>query len=67
MAERIEFLEPVRVTKLCDKCNEAMVFSGQVLTTYPGQYPHYCSKCGNKQTYFQVYPGIEYRTKGGAV
>ena len=67
MAERIEFLEPVRVTKLCDKCRGEMRQTGKVFMTHPPQYPHVCIKCNNQVTYKKSYPAIEYRTKGGAI
>ena len=67
MAERIEFLETVRVTKLCDKCGGEMKQTGAIYMTDPPKYPHACIRCDNTVTYTKSYPAIEYRTKGGAI
>lgn len=31
-----------------------------VLATYPPQYPHECDRCGHAQTFYEIYPRIEY-------
>lgn len=66
MAERFEFLEPVRVTKLCGKCGGVMQFKKD-LFDFPNRFLHECTKCGHEQHYGKKYPEIEYRTKGGAI
>lgn len=64
--EKIEFLQSVKVTKLCEKCGGDMVFSGRVLTTYPGKYPHNCKECNHEQNYDRSYPAVQYRAGDGS-
>lgn len=62
--ERIEFLQSVKVTKLCEKCGGDMAALDYIYPTYPAQYPHKCIKCGNEQNYDRSYPAIQYRAAG---
>ena len=44
----------------CDKCGTEMYFSGEVLLSYPPQFPHICPKCGFKITTKEQYPKLKY-------
>lgn len=50
------------VDMLCPKCNSGNMRprGGIVLMTSPPQYPHECENCGHVETFYQVYPRIEY-------
>ncbi len=55
----------VRVQLICDiyRCGGFMeLCDGGVLTSYPAQYPHKCTKCENTRYISgKVYPYIEYK------
>ena len=44
----------------CDKCGTEMYFSGEVLLSYPPQFPHVCPKCGFMITTKEQYPKLKY-------
>lgn len=54
---------PVQTYKeilICDKCGNAMEWTGETLYSYPAQYPHYC-QCGHKENVRgHTYPNIQY-------
>lgn len=35
-------------------------FTGNMLTSYPAQYVHYCSYCDERYNLDKVYPALEY-------
>ena len=51
----------VNHTLLCPECNSQMKATGTVLTSFPPQYPHKCTKCGYEIRYgiHEKYPYIE--------
>lgn len=59
MIEHRITLKPVEVHKICD-CGGEFKFDGNVLPSYPTQYPHTCDKCKAKVVLNKVYPCIEY-------
>lgn len=52
-------LRAVRVEWFCE-CGGTMAFEGNVLTSYPPQYPHKCGACGKGATSDKVYPCVEH-------
>lgn len=57
MAEREEMMDVVLVNMICDKCGLGkMLPENFTYPTYPVQYPHTCSHCGNHEVYYQKYP-----------
>lgn len=46
---------------LCPDCNASMEPTGEVLCSYPAQYPHICPVCGTQIQYgiTEKYPYIE--------
>lgn len=45
---------------MCECGGEYKCCENIVLTTYPVQYPHDCDKCGNRITFFEKYPYVDY-------
>lgn len=45
----------------CDECGTEMFPTGEVLTSFPLQFPHECPSCGARQTHRQAYPNKIYR------
>lgn len=41
---------------MCDKCGNELKYTNMTLTSYPTQYPHYCSGCGAKSVELAAYP-----------
>jgi len=53
-----------QVVMQCDVCKEGEMFAeGTALTSYPPQYPHTCTTCGNKANYGKTYPRLEQGVK----
>lgn len=70
MGETEAVVTPIRVEKVCPECGKGTMekCGGMVLTTYPAQYPHQCTKCEHSQHYSGVqYPYIKHRDKGDIV
>ena len=45
------------VDMTCDKCKKGVMRpTGIVLTSYPAQYEHVCTNCGEKELYEVTYP-----------
>ena len=51
----------IKHTLLCPKCNTQMHPTGDMLCSYPAQYPHVCPECGYEIRYGlkEKYPYIE--------
>lgn len=58
--------KPVLVKMKCDKCKEGfMEKDGNIVfPSYPPQFSHKCSCCGNRENYTVQYPYIKYVSKG---
>ena len=56
---------PIFVEYMCDECGEGMMYpdGNTTLATYPPQYSHKCSICGNIKVFYTQYPRIEYKIK----
>lgn len=48
------------IIKAMCECGGEYKPTGIVLTTYPEQYPHDCSKCGKREVFYEQYPKFEY-------
>lgn len=60
MEEKIECKVFV-VEYRCPECKEGTLHpTGMVLTSYPAQYPHKCSKCSYMETFLEKYPKLSY-------
>lgn len=47
----------IMVYQRCDKCGEGyMETNGNVLLSYPPQFPHICNNCGYREKYHKKYP-----------
>ena len=45
----------------CPNCSDGYLRpTGMVLMSYPARYPHNCTHCDYKETFFKKYPTIEY-------
>ena len=60
MKKEVE-VKPVEVRQYCDKCGTELIFTGEVLLSYPEKYVHKCEKCGNTEWFPKSYPCIEYK------
>ena len=60
MAEIKSEVKTFQIDMVCDKCGQGyMLPAGNiVLATYPIQYPHQCTNCGNVENYIIKYPYI---------
>jgi len=48
----------------CPKCGEYMEWGGGEFSTIPPQYPHFCPKCGYKETFRnRHYPFFAYEAE----
>jgi ssDNA-binding Zn-finger/Zn-ribbon topoisomerase 1 len=59
--EKLIEVKAHKVVQICDECGEELVFTGEVLLSYPEKYVHKCPKCGNIHWFPKSYPCIEYR------
>ena len=61
MPEVKKLVKTYKVRMICDKCGKGYMRPlGEVLTTFPLQYPHRCSACGHVENYTDTYPRMEY-------
>lgn len=60
MKEEFQEIKTYRVIARCE-CGGQMNPTGQVLSTYPEQYPHFCDSCGKTELYLKTYPTITYK------
>ncbi len=50
-------VQTIEVHYCCDACGKGeMMPEGVALLTDPAQYPHKCTECGDKKTFFLIYP-----------
>ena len=58
MAEIKYEVKTYEIDMVCDKCSQGVMrpLGNIVLTTYPIQYPHQCTNCGNIENYIIQYP-----------
>ena len=58
MAEIKSEVKTFEVDMVCDKCGKGLMrpIGNIVFTSYPIQYPHQCTNCGNTDTYTIQYP-----------
>lgn len=58
MREIIYEVKTYEVEMCCDECGEGLMrpCGNIILTTYPVQYPHQCTKCGHIANYTVKYP-----------
>lgn len=58
-------VRPVSIVKQCPKCDGNMrrKEDAPILTTFPPQYTHQCSKCGHTEIYTETYPRIVFMTE----
>lgn len=50
---------PISVDYRCDSCKEGFMRpNGEILTSYPAQYPHVCNKCFVGQSFDRTYPYV---------
>lgn len=48
----------------CPECGTSLAADGNVLTSYPPQYPYTCPKCGYQTVLDKFYPSEEYEYVG---
>lgn len=62
MSEERREVKTFEVDMICDKCGKGFMrpAGNIVLATYPIQYPHECTNCGNRENYTKKYPYTEY-------
>lgn len=63
MKERINWLRPYEITKLCETCGADLVYSGHKLLSHPPQYVHHCSAKPSEHpqpALDRPYPAISY-------
>lgn len=62
----MEFGEEVKTIQVdyeCPNCEVGRLRpNGNVLSTYPAQYPHSCNVCDYTKTFNKTYPYLEYQT-----
>ena len=60
MAEIKSEVKTFQIDMVCDKCGQGYMLpvGNMVLATYPIQYPHQCTNCGNVENYIIKYPYI---------
>ena len=60
MAEIKSEVKTFQIDMVCDKCSQGYMLpvGNMVLATYPIQYPHQCTNCGNVENYIIKYPYI---------
>ena len=58
MAEVKSEVKTFEIDMVCNKCGQGSMrpYGNIVLTTYPIQYPHQCTNCGNIENYTVKYP-----------
>ena len=58
MAEVKNEVKTYEINMVCDKCRQGYMLpvGNIVFTTYPIQYPHQCTNCGNIENYTIQYP-----------
>lgn len=54
-------VKTIKVRQYCDKCGGELIFTGEVLLSYPEKYVHKCEKCGHTEWFPKSYPCIEYK------
>jgi hypothetical protein len=59
MIEKKQPAYPVFIRAMC-ACGGEMKFTGSVLTTYPAQYPHRCSRCAAVEKLGRRYPDVSF-------
>lgn len=60
MAEVKSEVKTFEIDMVCDKCGKGVMrpTGNALLLTYPIQYPHQCTNCGNIDIYTVQYPYI---------
>jgi len=46
------------ISYLCDECNTELIFTGDILLSFPPQYVHICNKCKTTKNLDKIYPCI---------